>query len=208
MSSNQQQNEGSRPKYKRKFRNYLLDAGFQLKWTMIVVIVNIVICVLLSIPLYQTVSDASDQLLAKNLGEPALTMEAMQALETQNQKDKSNTIWKIAIFLGLLVVASTMAWIILTHKIAGPLYKIKKIFKGVDGNKLELNARFRKGDEFEHVMDDFNSMMERLAQGRTQDIKIIQKAIEVFEKSSSDDERSASISELKELIKRYQASLE
>jgi len=208
MDPNEQQGNSQRPKYKRKLRNYLLDSGFQLRWTAIVVVVNIVICVALAVPLYNTVSAASDQLLAKELGEPDLTPEAMELMNEQNRKDKINTITVLAVLLALLVILSTMAWIYLTHKIAGPMYKIKKILKGVSGEKLELNIFFRKGDEFTEVLKEFRDMMKRLGDSRKKDIEILDGVIQTMGSNPSEDAVKSAVGSLKQLSEKYKSSME
>lgn len=194
--------------HKRHMRNYLLDKGFQLKWTAIVVVVNVGICLALGVPLYRTVSAASDQLLAKDMGEPALTPAAMKVLETQNAQDKNQTILALVVLLGILVVCSTLLWIFLTHRIAGPMYKIRSIFHRVNADHLEVNTSFRKGDEFEAVLLEFNAMMGRLADGRRADIQAIEAARSALDDAATPQARQAAQAALDDLTKRYRSSLE
>ena len=50
-----------------------------------------------------------------------------------------------------LVVVLSLLTIVATHKIAGPAYKMKKLFGEVEGRQLQLRAKLRKGDELDDI---------------------------------------------------------
>ncbi len=50
----------------------------------------------------------------------------------------------------------------MSHKIAGPLYRLKKCFLDVAKGDLSFEMRLRKGDELTDLVDDFNSMLRNL----------------------------------------------
>ncbi len=66
------QGSEQRPMAKRRFRNYLLDSRFQLRWVLRVTLATTVIVAAMGYFLYGTVSDASDQILAQKLGDLTL----------------------------------------------------------------------------------------------------------------------------------------
>ena len=68
-------------------------------------------------------------------------------------------------FLGLTFVGCLM----ISHQIAGPLYKLKLFLQKVrDGNKID-KLFFRKKDFFHDVADSVNETMEYLTEQRRQD---------------------------------------
>lgn len=68
-------------------------------------------------------------------------------------------------FLGLTFVGCLM----ISHQIAGPMYKLKLYLKSIrEGNKID-KLFFRKKDFFHDVADSVNETMEHLSEQRKQD---------------------------------------
>lgn len=65
--------------------------------------------------------------------------------------------------LGLILI-SLIGWgsIYLTHKLAGPLFKIKQYFDSLRAGDLTLRIRFRKSDEIRDLAPPFNEMASSL----------------------------------------------
>jgi nitrogen fixation/metabolism regulation signal transduction histidine kinase len=70
----------------------------------------------------------------------------------------------MVVLLLLLVVAIGVAGIVFTHKIAGPIFKMKRLLRQVGEGKLVLRERLRKGDELQHFFETFEKMVEALRQ--------------------------------------------
>lgn len=62
--------------------------------------------------------------------------------------------------MGLVVVAIHSIWV--SHKIAGPLYRFKLIFKAVKNGNLFMPGKLRKGDYLLNEMDIITEMIEGL----------------------------------------------
>ncbi len=68
-----------------------------------------------------------------------------------------------ASFLLFLVGACGLG-VIFSHRIAGPIYALKRTIRNIlDGKDVELN--FRNRDEFRELVDSFNEMVRRLRRG-------------------------------------------
>jgi len=64
--------------------------------------------------------------------------------------------------LGALVVGAGIGGILsllITHKVAGPLYRIRKIVEEVSEGKEVEKIRIRKGDELQDFVEDFNRVL-------------------------------------------------
>lgn len=68
----------------------------------------------------------------------------------------------IVALLSLLVLGVGVAGIIFTHKIAGPIFKMKRLLRQVGEGKLVVRERLRKGDELQHFFEAFEKMVEDL----------------------------------------------
>lgn len=64
--------------------------------------------------------------------------------------------------VGLVVlVVMSIGGILLSHKIAGPLYRFCQDLKKLEKNNLK-EIKFRKGDFFLEVSEEFNKFLERI----------------------------------------------
>jgi methyl-accepting chemotaxis protein len=64
--------------------------------------------------------------------------------------------------LALLVAAVGVAGIVFTHKVAGPIFKMKRLLRQVGEGKLIVREKLRKGDELQHFFETFEQMVEDL----------------------------------------------
>lgn len=71
---------------------------------------------------------------------------------------KINTALVIQLSFFLVVVG--LLAVVLSHKIAGPLFNLKRAMRAVAEGDLAQRARFRKRDQMMDVKDEFNRMME------------------------------------------------
>lgn len=62
------------------------------------------------------------------------------------------------VFLGFLAFFS----IIISHRIAGPLHKLKKAFIDAQEGKFTTTLKFRKHDHFMDLAEEFNEMMKSI----------------------------------------------
>lgn len=63
------------------------------------------------------------------------------------------------IFLAITFLIS----IFLSHRIAGPLYKLRKSLEEITKGNFDARITFRKNDHFTELQDTFNEMAEQLA---------------------------------------------
>jgi nitrogen fixation/metabolism regulation signal transduction histidine kinase len=78
-----------------------------------------------------------------------------QQLEVQQQTLRA----VIVVALALLVIALGVAGIMFTHKVAGPIHKMKRLLREVGRGKLVMRERLRKGDELIHFFEAFEQMV-------------------------------------------------
>lgn len=80
--------------------------------------------------------------------------------------------------LGLLVVGVGIAGIVFTHKVAGPIFKMKRLIRQVGEGKLVLREKLRKGDELQHFFEAFESMVNDLRARQSAEIGKVDKILE------------------------------
>ena len=188
----------------RSAKNYLIEPGFQLKWVLRVAFTVLLITSVMGVFLYRTLSEIIDVVSVQTLGVGTLTEQAQQLIIQQGRHDKTFTLIVLLISLVVLVTVLSMLTIVVTHKVAGPIYKIKKLLASIDDSNLQLMARLRKGDELRDVFDEFDHMLARLQEGRSKDIKTLTMIIEQLNKADSHLDETA---QLEQIITRYRNSI-
>jgi nitrogen fixation/metabolism regulation signal transduction histidine kinase len=106
--------------------------------------------------------------------------------------------------LSLLVVGIGVAGIIVTHRVAGPVYKMKRLLGYVGDGHLMLTEKLRKGDELQHFFDAFEKMVDSLRKRQQNEIAMLDRAVAGLEGSVPDEQ----LSQLRALRHEMQNALE
>jgi hypothetical protein len=93
--------------------------------------------------------------------------------------------------LALMVVLIGLLGIYFTHKVAGPIYKMKRLLAQVGKGSLRVDARLRKGDELQDFFDAFTSMVSNLRSFEKSQLDDVEKAIAAVERGEKDDAKAA-----------------
>ncbi len=268
-----------RPRYKRSFKNYLLDPHFQLKYTGLLVGIAIVLSLGLGVLLWraskeigeqtqltvkqgtETVeqgkktvergkevivqSDKVNQVVTSTMetcyadspellesfrkdaakdqdrlkdeqkkleGDTAFLTTRAQELEAQGaevERRQAQLGTALVLALVVLVLGIGLAGIVFTHKIAGPIFKMKRLLRQVGEGKLVVRERLRKGDELVHFFEVFEQMVETLRTHQKQEIEKLDRIIARLERGDGyRDGTGDGLAELKDLRTEMQARLE
>ena len=68
----------------------------------------------------------------------------------------------IAVFILLIIVFNIFIAIYLSHRVAGPLYRLKQSMQQVGAGDLSILIKFRATDELQDLKDEFNEMVNNL----------------------------------------------
>jgi methyl-accepting chemotaxis protein len=205
--------------YKRSARNYLLDSRFQLKYSGFLVLVAIVISGVMGAVLYETtlaVVGESSALVeeSKKVSEVSrmnirdLASDSPELLTEFNREadahDKALSDQQARLIhgqqlmieslvggLALMVVLIGLLGIYFTHKVAGPIYKMKRLLKQVGDGHLHVDARLRRGDELTDFFDTFTQMVQGLRQMECKQLEDVEAAIKALEGGSQGDAAAA-----------------
>lgn len=197
----------ARPAYKRKVKNYLLDVGLQLRYTATIVVVAVFLTAGLGYKMYQATRDISTVILFRGLADPVIAEE----LKAQFADSDRVVLWGIIGFGIVLVLSISAVGILITHKVAGPLYKIASYFGRIRDNRMAATPpNLRKGDELQGFYTSFREMHQAVRGRIEDDVRVIGSALSVIE-TSSDAQTPALqrvIEELRQLRKKKEDSLE
>ncbi|MGC4089585.1 MAG: HAMP domain-containing protein [Polyangiaceae bacterium] len=83
--------------------------------------------------------------------------------------------------LTLLVVVIGCAGIIVTHRVAGPVYKMKRQLRDVAKGRLQVPNKLRRGDELVDFFEAFEGMVLSLRERQEREIQALESAIRALE---------------------------
>src|SRR5678816_1111385 len=196
-----------RPAYKRKVKNYLLDVGLQLRYTATIVVIAVVLTAILGHRIYQATRDTSKVILWTGLVDPATAQE----LQSQFAQSDRTVLLGIIGFGVILVLSISGVGILLTHKVAGPLYKISSFFGRIRDNRLgPAPAKLRKGDELQDFYLSFRDMHQAVRGRVEDDVRVLEGALAAIDAAPEGKSPALqrALDDLRGMQKRKEDSLE
>jgi hypothetical protein len=140
--------------YKRRLSNFLLDKKLQLRYVILVVTLSGLIAGTLGYMLYYQKSIAVDSI-AKDLN--ALDAGLTNVVDEFHEDNLTLVYKMVGAGLGLVLVLSIYL-LMMTHKVAGPLYKVSMYFDRMAAGKLGTVTPLRRGDMLQDFFAAFRDM--------------------------------------------------
>jgi methyl-accepting chemotaxis protein len=190
---------------KRQLRNYLLDRRFQLKYTSMVVGVTLVVASLLGAVAYSESKGQTEALQIQLAAQPDLDPQVAAHLDAFGKERDRQMLAGILAGIGLLALALGFTGIVITHKIIGPAYRIRKLLATVARGHLRVDGHLRKGDELQDVFGAFNDMVTTLRARQAEEIAQLDAALA---KASAGGLPEGSLQTFRALRDRMQAQLD
>jgi len=192
-------------KKQRKVRNYLIDRRFQLKYTGMVLLVTVSVASGLGLVAYRFSRGQTEALKAQIAAQPDLDSETASYLD-QESEDVDRSV-RNAIVTGVLFLtfALGLTGIIVTHRVVGPAYRLKRLFEHVGKGRLEVTTGIRKGDELQELYHSFSQMVESLRDQRAGEIAQLEQTLIKMESAGV---QSAYITELRAVIERIRKTVD
>jgi len=157
-------------RHKRKFRNYLLDVGLQLRYTMTIVLVAVFVTAGLGYKMYEATRDISKVIMITGLVDPGSANELQQQFSNSDRW----VLWGILGFGVVLVISITAVGILITHRVAGPIFKVASYVQRVRDNRLApIPTSLRKGDELQDFYAAFRDMHQSIREREQEDVRLL-----------------------------------
>lgn len=139
---------------------------------------------------------------AKDLDDGLMKKQAALLAQQQATLAQQRTmLLSLVAGLGLLVVLIGLLGIYFTHKVVGPIYKMKMLLRQVGNGKLNFQGRLRKGDELQDFFEVFAEMVEKLKDRQRGEVKELTLAMEEASRSGASDEAIAKIGRVRDEMK-------
>ena len=168
-----------RSKHQRKLSNYLLDKNLQLRYILLVTLLSAVISGALGYMIYDQSRLASESI--------ERDLQVLTVGDTSRQeftsilagKDQALVYEMVGLGLGLVVILSAYL-VIMTHKVAGPLFKVSTYFEQMAEGRLGVVTPLRRGDMLQDFFGEFKAMHESLRARAQADVAALERAMTVL----------------------------
>ncbi len=153
----------ARQPYKRKLSNFMLDKKLQLRYVLLVTVLSAIIAGSLGSLIYHQRHSASESiesdLAALTQNDASLAEFQDQVAEDMARDDRALVYKMVGVGLGLVIILSAYL-VIMTHKVAGPLFKVSMYFDRMAEGRLGNVYGLRKGDMLQDFFGNFREMHE------------------------------------------------
>jgi hypothetical protein len=144
-------------RHKRRISNYMLDRSLQLRYILLVTILSGLIAGSLGFLIYEQKAasvDSIDRAIAALTADDGFRNDTVAELRSE---DRMVIYEMVGVGLGLVVILSAYL-LIMTHKVAGPLYKVSVYFDRMAEGTLGNVTALRRGDMLQDFFGNFREM--------------------------------------------------
>jgi len=170
---------GPRPKYKRKLTNYLLDKKLQLRYVLVVTILSGLIATALGFMIYRQERAASESIegdLVILAGQDSSQEGMKEHIASSLDSGDMALVYKmVGVGAGLVLILS-LYLVIMTHKVAGPIFKVSMYFDKMADGRLGPVYNLRKGDMLQDFFVAFRETHESVRKRLQADLAAMEKA--------------------------------
>ena len=147
----------------------------------------------LAVTFAKSAQELDDQIEAKH----RLLLSQQQATITQ----QNTMLTSLVAGLALLVVLIGILGIYFTHKVVGPIYKMKMLLRQVGEGKLNFYGKLRKGDELQDFFEVFADMVEKLKERQRREVTELEAAMASAKESGASDDAISKIQHVRDEMK-------
>lgn len=186
-------------RHQRRMRSLLLDRRFQLKYTGMILGLATLISAVLGTFLFRKVRENS-RLLELEGGVDALFQ--AQLADADNAV-LLTIVGSFVIFLVLLTVLS----IFITHRMAGPIYVMRRHVKTLARGSIPQIRALRRGDEFGDFYETLVRAVAAIEHRTHEEVAVMSDALEAL-KASDAPQAQRAVRDLSALLEKKKATLE
>jgi len=168
--------------HRRRIRNYLLDRKLQLRYTLFMVALTSLLTAGLGYIWYSQMRETSMTVEVKALASMDVDQEEMQQIRGEMKAQDNLRLLVLVGFAVIFALAVAGYGIVLTHKIAGPLFKIGRYMSEMKEGRLGPIYDLRRGDQLHEFFETFKQMHVALRHQEEQDLSALKQIIETTER--------------------------
>lgn len=147
-------------------------------------------------------SDAMREAVEKEDAKYAAAAKELEQKAADLGNASQRTLLVLGSFLGLLVLALGVFGIVMTHRVAGPLFVFSRMFQNIGQNNFHLYKRsLRKGDEFPEIFEKGVAAIDHLAAAAKGDSARVTESLALLETLKSKGTDAQLISQIEEKLR-------
>ncbi len=179
---------------KWKRRNYLVNRSLQPRYMAMVAVLILIMSVLMGWIVYSTMWYTLSEMLE---GDPMLYV-----------KFRAMNMALLGRFLTVILLGSALAVLLMmfiSHRIAGPLFRLERTIKEMGGGKIPVKVNLRKKDEFKQLAEVVNSVIRRMEEKAEKDRAVLTNVYRMLEEGAPPEKIKSEL-EMLELFDKDDAS--
>jgi len=192
--------------HKRHLKNYLINRRYQLQQTLVMVIVSAILMGLLG---YYVIGQRKTTI--RNLISFAAPMGDDVVAQVKKETEKEDQIFQLWLLGGVVGVLGflTVFGIVMTHKVAGPIFKMTLYFHKMRDGDWGKVYNLRKGDQLVEFFGEFKDMHDALRAKQAAEAQRIGELLEALDKAgvASNKDVSEPLAALRQLKEQKEKSL-
>lgn len=192
--------------HKRHLKNYLINRRYQLQQTLVMVIVSAILMGLLG---YYVIGQRKTT--TRNLISFAAPMGDDVVAQVKKETEKEDQIFQLWLLGGVVGVLGflTVFGIVMTHKVAGPIYKMTLYFHKMRDGDWGKVYNLRKGDQLVEFFGEFKDMHDALRAKQAAEAQRIGELLEALDKAgvAGNKDVSEPLAALRQLKEQKEKSL-
>ncbi len=187
----------------RQLRNYLLDPKFQIKYVSMVVGVTVVVAAVLGFIAYGYSRGQTEMLTMAKMAQYAeLDNQTYEFIRAEAEKADRAVIWAILGGIAVMVLSLGLTGIVITHKLVGPAYKMKRLLGDVRDGHLRVDGKLRRGDELQDLFEAFEEMVSSLRAAQEKEVEQLEAAIARAREAGTPDEALQQVEMVKDRMRK------
>ena len=171
-------------------RTFLIDRGFQFKWTFIIVAVGVIVS-----------AGLGYFIIRLNMTNTEI-LELEAAFADQVAEYDAMAIYYLVGFVVVMAVFLFTWGIFMTHRVAGPIFIISRYLGQLADGEVPKTRPLRRGDELKEFFEAFSRMMDGLRDRNLSEAELLDKAAAALD---GVDGQADTVKALKELSEQKQA---
>jgi nitrogen fixation/metabolism regulation signal transduction histidine kinase len=175
-------------------RTYIVDRKFQLKYTVILSVLGALISLMFG------------GMMALALRDTQLQLQSQGNLPPELVAQTGTLIWLMAGISLLMAVALAILGVMLTHRVAGPIYVMSQYVSLLAQGRYPVMRPLRRSDELKDFFERFQSAIEALRLRDEEECRVIGQVIAHVEKLDLEVGARKSLEALRAINKRKLAS--
>ena len=140
---------------------------------------------------FQSDSKAKAKLLAEQQAELEAQAQALSSQAAAMESGQRATLYTLFALLALLSLAVGFVGIVVTHKVAGPIFKMTRQLHDLRDGSLTVPSPLRKGDELMHFFEAFRETVTSLRERRERELALLDALAEEHGSGLGDEGRRA-----------------